>query len=146
LRPEGKSSPGANWVRRGFEHPGGRGVGWLGGFGRRRRKERRERVRATAGEQNQEKMLRARVIVTGRVQGVYYRAHARDKAVRLGVTGWIRNRPDGSVEAVLEGNEPAVRAMLEWCKEGSPRAVVTGTTVTWEPYTGEFDRFSVREG
>jgi len=93
----------------------------------------------------QEKMLRAHVRVEGRVQGVYYRAHARDKAMRLGVTGWVRNRRDGSVEAVLEGNEPAVRAMLEWCHRGSPRAVVTAVHVTWEPYTGEFDRFSVRE-
>lgn len=92
-----------------------------------------------------EKMLRARVQVEGRVQGVYYRVHARDKATRLGVTGWIRNLVDGSVEAVLEGNEPSVRAMLEWCRRGSPRAVVTNVTVTWEPYTGEFDRFSVRE-
>lgn len=93
-----------------------------------------------------EKTLRARVVVTGVVQGVYYRAHARDKALRLGVTGWIRNLPDGAVEVVLEGNEPAVRAMLDWCRRGSPRAAVTGVAVTWEPYTGEFCRFSVREG
>ncbi len=93
----------------------------------------------------QERLLRARVVVTGRVQGVYYRAHARDKAARLGVTGWIRNLPDGSVEAVFEGNEPALRAMLEWCQRGSPQAQVTGTTVTWEPHTGAYDRFSVRE-
>lgn len=90
-------------------------------------------------------MLRARVRVEGLVQGVYYRAHARDKADRLGVTGWVRNLPDGSVEAVLEGNEPAVRAMIEWCGQGPPRATVTRTVVTWEPYTGEFDHFSVRE-
>ncbi|RJQ04507.1 MAG: acylphosphatase [Bacillota bacterium] len=88
-------------------------------------------------------MLRARVNVQGLVQGVYFRVHARNKARRLGLTGWVRNVPDGSVEAVLEGNEPSVRAMLEWCHRGSPRAKVTNVTVVWEPHTGEFDRFSV---
>ncbi len=92
-----------------------------------------------------EMMLRAHVRVEGKVQGVYYRAHARDKATRLGVTGWVRNLPDGSVEVVIEGNEPSVRAMLEWCRNGPARAEVVRTHVTWEPYTGEFDRFSVRE-
>lgn len=92
-----------------------------------------------------EKMLRARVVVSGVVQGVYYRAHARDRAARLGVAGWIRNLDDGSVEAVLEGNEPAVREMIEWCRRGSPKAVVNNVVVTWEPFSGEFDRFSVRE-
>ncbi len=88
-------------------------------------------------------MIRARVVVHGRVQGVYYRTHARDKAARLGVTGWIRNRPDGSVEAVLEGDEPSVKAMLEWCARGSPRAAVSATAVSWEPHTAGFERFSV---
>ncbi len=92
-----------------------------------------------------EKMVRARVRVEGLVQGVYYRAHTRDKAERLEVTGWVRNLPDGAVEAVVEGNEPAVRAMLEWMGRGSPRAVVTKLEVTWEPYAGDFDRFSVRD-
>ncbi len=106
---------------------------FLGWFWKKRRSHAKER------------MVRARVVVTGLVQGVYYRAHARDKAARLGVTGWIRNLQDGAVEAVLEGNEPAVRAMLEWCRRGSPRAMVKDTAVTWEPHTGEFRRFSVRE-
>jgi acylphosphatase len=93
-----------------------------------------------------EKTLRARVLITGLVQGVYYRAHARHKAMRLGITGWIRNRPNGAVEAVFEGNEPAVRAMLQWCRLGSPGARVSDVAVTWEPPTGEFNRFAVREG
>ncbi len=101
--------------------------------------------RAAEGDQTGERMLRARVRVEGRVQGVYYRVHARDKAARLGVTGWVRNLPDGSVEVVIEGNEPSVRAMIDWCGRGSPRAVVTGVFVSWEPYTGEFDRFTVRD-
>jgi len=92
-----------------------------------------------------EKMLRAHVRVTGKVQGVYYRGHARNRANRLAVTGWIRNLPDGSVEAVFEGNEPSVRAMLDWCRSGSPRAVVDRVDLVWEPYTGEFDRFSVKD-
>lgn len=90
-------------------------------------------------------MLRARVRVYGLVQGVYYRAHARDKAARLGVTGWIRNMPDGTVEAVVEGNEPSVREMLDWCRQGSPRARVDRVDVVWEPYDGEFRRFLTRK-
>jgi len=93
----------------------------------------------------QETMVRAHARIQGLVQGVYYRAHAKQKAARLGVTGWIRNLADGTVEALIEGNEPAVRGMLEWCRRGSPRAVVERVDVTWEPYSGEFDRFSARE-
>ena len=92
----------------------------------------------------QEKMIRAHVRVKGQVQGVYYRAHACQKAFRTGVTGWIRNLTDGTVEAVLEGNEPAVKGFLDWFHRGSPRSVVEQVDVTWEPYVGEFNRFSAR--
>ncbi len=64
------------------------------------------------------------VVVTGRVQGVFFRAGLREQAERRGVTGWARNEPDGSVRAHLEGSPEAVDAVLDWCAEGSSRARV----------------------
>ncbi len=61
---------------------------------------------------------RARVVVTGRVQGVGYRQQALDEAQRLGLTGWVRNLPDGRVEALAEGEKEAVEALLAWCRRG----------------------------
>ena len=74
---------------------------------------------------------RAHVHVTGRVQGVYYRANPRDAAHDRGVDGWVRNLPDGRVEAVFEGPEDAVEAMVEWCHEGSPAARVEDVTAEY---------------
>ena len=68
---------------------------------------------------------RVHVIVEGRVQGVFFRAYTRDEAVKLGLTGWIRNRPNGSVEALIEGKEAAVEKMLQWFHQGSPHSLVT---------------------
>lgn len=65
-----------------------------------------------------------RIVVRGRVQGVFFRVSARDAALQMGVSGWIRNRYDGSVEALLQGPAPAVEAMLDWCRQGPPGAVV----------------------
>ena len=67
---------------------------------------------------------RAHVFVSGRVQGVYFRATTREEAREAGVDGWVRNLPDGRVEAVFEGPEDAVEAMVEFCHEGSPAATV----------------------
>ncbi|MFB6163883.1 MAG: acylphosphatase [Haloarculaceae archaeon] len=67
---------------------------------------------------------RAHVYVSGKVQGVYYRANTRDTARERGVAGWVRNLDDGRVEAVFEGPDDAVESMVEWCHEGSPRANV----------------------
>jgi acylphosphatase len=69
-----------------------------------------------------------RVRITGRVQGVWYRGWTVDEARRLGLWGWVRNRRDGSVEAVFSGPECAVREMVERCRQGPPAAVVTGIT------------------
>jgi len=74
-----------------------------------------------------------RVGITGRVQGVWYRGWAVDQARRLGLSGWVRNRLDGSVEAVFSGPEPAVRAMIEQCRQGPPAAVVHEITEQIEP-------------
>jgi len=69
-----------------------------------------------------------RVRITGRVQGVWYRGWAVDQARRLGLAGWVRNRLDGSVEAVLSGPEDAVRTMIERCRQGPPGAMVNAIT------------------
>jgi acylphosphatase len=73
---------------------------------------------------------RVRVIVTGRVQGVAYRAATAFEARRLGVVGWVRNLPDGSVELEVEGAEAQIATMLGWCEVGPPAARVTAVTVS----------------
>jgi len=74
---------------------------------------------------------RAHVFVSGRVQGVYYRANTRDTARERGVDGWVRNLDDGRVEAVFEGAPDAVESMVEWCHEGPPRANVTDVSAEY---------------
>jgi acylphosphatase len=64
--------------------------------------------------------------VTGRVQGVGYREALRAEALRLGVTGWVRNRADGSVEALLQGDEGALQRLIDWARRGPPAARVEG--------------------
>jgi len=86
---------------------------------------------------------RARVIITGRVQGVFFRASTQDEAVRLGLTGWVKNRPDGAVEAVFEGDKEKIEEIIKWCHEGPPWAKVKEVKIKWEPYKGEFPRFSI---
>ena len=70
--------------------------------------------------------------MSGRVQGVFYRDSCRAEAQRLGVRGWVRNRPDRTVEVVAEGPRDRVEQLLTWCRQGPPRATVTGITVTDE--------------
>lgn len=72
---------------------------------------------------------RVRAIVSGRVQGVSYRASTASEARRLGVVGWVRNRPDGTVELEAEGPEERVARLLEWCKDGPPAADVAQVAV-----------------
>jgi acylphosphatase len=69
-------------------------------------------------------VIRVHVRVHGLVQGVYYRATAQEEAVRLGLVGWVRNRTDGTVEAVAEGDEAAIESFLAWCRRGPERARV----------------------
>ncbi len=83
------------------------------------------------------------VTVSGRVQGVWYRESCRREAVAAGVTGWVSNNDDGSVEAVLEGEASAVERVLAWMRTGPPRALVTGVEVRVEAVKGE-PRFTVR--
>jgi acylphosphatase len=87
---------------------------------------------------------RARVLVSGKVQGVFFRAETADKARKLNVTGWVRNLPDGRVEAVFEGEEEDVHQMIEFCRNGPPLARVSSVRVIWEKWKGEFRGFEVR--
>ena len=86
---------------------------------------------------------RATVLVTGRVQGVFFRASAMETAQRLGVTGWIKNLPDGGVESVVEGPRHAVDAFVRWCEAGPAGARVEGVEVSWAAPRDEFDTFRV---
>ena len=88
--------------------------------------------------------VRAEVRVSGRVQGVWFRQSTKNTAGQYGVKGWCRNTPDGSVEAVFEGDEAAVQAVIDWCKRGPDMAQVDDLQVEWKTPTGEFDWFSVR--
>ncbi|UCE44023.1 MAG: acylphosphatase [Candidatus Bathyarchaeota archaeon] len=88
-------------------------------------------------------MARAHVLVSGRVQGVFFRFETKRLARRLRVAGWVRNRRDGRVEVVFEGEREDVEKMVEFCKRGPSGARVTNVEVTWEAHTGEFEGFSV---
>lgn len=88
-------------------------------------------------------MKRYHVLISGRVQGVFFRANARRKACLLGLTGWVRNLPDSCVEAVFEGEEVAAEAMREWCRTGTLPARVDRLEVKEESPTGEFTDFRI---
>ena len=89
-------------------------------------------------------MERAHVFVSGKVQGVYFRATTREEARERGVTGWVRNLDDGRVEAVFEGKRGDVESMVEFCHEGSSAARVKDVEVEWEDATGGFGGFEIR--
>ena len=81
------------------------------------------------GATTERRIVRRRVRVTGHVQGVWFRESCREVADRLGVTGSVRNRADGSVEVVVEGGPHEVEALVAWCRSGPPAAEVTGVEV-----------------
>jgi acylphosphatase len=87
---------------------------------------------------------RVRVMISGRVQGVFFRAETREAAQRFGVSGWVRNTQDGRVEAVFEGNSRDIEEMIRWCRKGPPTARVENVDVNREGFKDEFDSFSVR--
>jgi acylphosphatase len=89
------------------------------------------------------KMVRAHVRVSGRVQGVFFRQTTAREATRIGLLGWVRNLPDGDVEAVIEGEPEKVDQLIAWCHHGPPSARVDDVSVSWEAATGEFSRFSI---
>ena len=87
--------------------------------------------------------VRAKVRVYGRVQGVFFRATTQEVARELGLKGYVRNLPDGSVEAVFEGDEEGVRKAIEWCHRGPPTARVERVEVSWEEPKGDYDDFVI---
>lgn len=86
---------------------------------------------------------RMHLIIEGRVQGVWFRESTRRQAVSLGISGWVKNRPEGTVEALLEGPEDAVLRLVAWCGKGPSAAGVTKIHETEETWRGEFDTFDV---
>ena len=88
--------------------------------------------------------VRAELKIHGRVQGVFYRQSTKETAVRLVLTGYVKNCPDGSVEAVFEGEKLIVDQAIEWCRQGPPAARVTDVVVRWKDFDGTFDGFEVR--
>ncbi|MBI5236380.1 MAG: acylphosphatase [Deltaproteobacteria bacterium] len=88
------------------------------------------------------KPVRAHLYISGLVQGVYFRANTVDVARLHGVRGWVRNNPDGAVEAVLEGQSHAVERVISWCCTGPPKARVNDVRIAWEEYANEFTDFS----
>ena len=89
-------------------------------------------------------MERVHVYIEGLVQGVFFRYHIQRLARTLGVKGWVRNLPDGRVEAVMEGEKDALNRMLDFCRVGPPGAEVEKVEVKWERPKGEFTDFEIR--
>ncbi len=88
-------------------------------------------------------LIRAHLRIYGRVQGVFFRSSMRGRATKLGLTGWVRNLPDGSVEAVVEGPKDKVDELIRWAHRGPPLARVDRVEVKWERATQEFEDFSI---
>lgn len=89
-------------------------------------------------------MKRVHVYISGRVQGVFFRAETQRAANGFNLTGWVRNISDGRVEALFEGKDDNVNKMLDWCHIGPPAARVKEVIVAEEPYSGEFRDFIVK--
>ena len=89
-------------------------------------------------------MVRARLLVSGRVQGVFYRAACRREAESRGLLGWVRNLPDGRVEALLQGPKETVEAMVAWCYRGPEEAAVSDIDVAYEDSADDLAGFRIR--
>jgi acylphosphatase len=87
---------------------------------------------------------RAHVYVSGQVQGVFFRDSARERAEQLGLAGWVRNLPDGRVEAIFEGPSEKVREIIRWCEEGPSHAEVDDVDAEIEASEGDLEGFEVR--
>ena len=89
-------------------------------------------------------IARLHIVIEGIVQGVFFRASTIEESSKLDLTGWVKNCPDGRVEAVFEGNTDKIEKILEWCKEGPPGAVVRNVETIWEQATGDYDSFTIK--
>ncbi len=86
---------------------------------------------------------RLHVLIEGRVQGVFFRAYTRDQALSRGLAGWVRNLPDGRVEALFEGPREALNSMLAWCHQGPRYSYVDHVEMEWQPYLGDQQGFRI---
>ena len=87
--------------------------------------------------------IRVRAFISGRVQGVFFRAETQKQASRLGLTGWVRNLQDGRVEVLAEGEEQRVQHLIAWCRQGPPHSRVDRVEEFTEDYSGAYDTFSI---
>ena len=87
--------------------------------------------------------VQAHVVIAGRVQGVFFRVETSRAAKRCRVSGWVRNKSDGTVEAVFEGPRKQVEQMLDWCRKGAPLARVDRVDVEWRDAAGQFRSFAI---
>jgi acylphosphatase len=88
--------------------------------------------------------VRVHIIISGHVQGVFFRQETQTHARKYKVTGWVRNRSDGKVEAILEGEKDNVEKLIEYCRKGPPEARVENIDIKWDEYKGEFQDFYIR--
>jgi acylphosphatase len=88
-------------------------------------------------------MYQARLLITGKVQGVFYRASCQEIAQRLGLSGWVKNLSDGNVEALVQGEKVGIEKLINWCKKGPPDAVVSNLNVNWETVIKQITSFKI---
>ncbi len=86
---------------------------------------------------------RVSLFISGIVQGVNFRHHTFEEARRLGVSGWVRNLPDGRVEVLAEGERGKLEAFVAWCRHGPRHAAVEGVEASWRPYAGDLEPFAI---
>ena len=89
-------------------------------------------------------MVQVRLIVSGKVQGVFYRASCQDVAVKYGLNGWVGNLSDGKVEVLAQGKKEDIEKLIEWCKKGPPSARVIDVSIEWGNIEETFNGFGIR--
>ncbi len=94
--------------------------------------------------ENTEDKVRIHLIIEGRVQGEFFRASTLEEAARLGLKGWVRNCPDGSVEVAAEGTRKKIDDLIAWCRHGPPGAYVYNLRLQWEDFQDQFRDFRIR--
>ncbi len=86
---------------------------------------------------------RVQLIIQGKVQGVFFRASTKDKANELRLTGFVRNRGDGTVEVIAEGGRDQLQKLVDWCRKGPQLSHVNDVQLDWQPYIAQFEKFMI---
>ncbi|MCK5392371.1 MAG: acylphosphatase [Deltaproteobacteria bacterium] len=86
---------------------------------------------------------RVQLIIHGKVQGVFFRASTKDKANELRLTGFVRNRGDGTVEVIAEGGRDQLQKLVDWCRKGPQLSHVNDVQLDWQPYIAQFEKFMI---